>query len=59
VAERLKVFQEIRFLMVTSGSADIYADAYALLGSNGNDLISLPLAGLTRLESCSGQPSLC
>ena len=55
VAERLKEFTEIQFLMVTSGSADIYADVYPLLGSDGNELISRQIPSIPGIVSVQSQ----
>jgi DNA-binding Lrp family transcriptional regulator len=54
VADRLKDFPEIQFLMATSGSADIYADVFPLLGSDVTEIISrrIPsIAGIVSTES--------
>lgn len=55
VAEELKQFPEIQFLMVTSGSADIYADLYPLLGSDANDLISRRIPSIPGMASARSQ----
>ncbi|MDP9886075.1 DNA-binding Lrp family transcriptional regulator [Sinomonas atrocyanea] len=55
VAESLKQFPEIQFLMVTSGSADIYADLYPLLGSDANDLISRRVPSIPGIASARSQ----
>ena len=54
VAEQLKAFPEIQFVMTTSGTCDIYADLFPLHGSDVNDLLSnrIPsLAGIKSVES--------
>lgn len=54
VAEQLKAFPEIQFVMTTSGTCDIYADLFPLRGSDVNDLTSnrIPsLAGIKSVES--------
>jgi DNA-binding Lrp family transcriptional regulator len=51
VAENLKAFAEIQFVMTTSGTGDIYADLFPLLGSDVNDLISNQIASLPGIRS--------
>lgn len=54
VAEQLKAFSEIQYIMVTSGSGDIYADLFPLLGTDINQLIGqrIPsIAGIASVET--------
>lgn len=54
VAEQLKTFPEIQFVMTTSGTCDIYADLFPLRNSNLSDLMvnRIPcLTGITSVES--------
>lgn len=55
VAERLKDFPEIQFLLTTSGSADIYADVFPLLGSDINDIISRRIPSIQGIVSTESQ----
>jgi DNA-binding Lrp family transcriptional regulator len=55
VAARLKEFPEIQFLVVTSGSADIYADLFPLLGSDANELISRLIPSIPGIASAQSQ----
>ncbi|GAB3528368.1 Lrp/AsnC family transcriptional regulator [Arthrobacter monumenti] len=55
VAERLKDFPEIQFLMATSGSADIYADVYPLLGSDITEIISSRIPSISGIVSTESQ----
>ncbi|MBT1003524.1 Lrp/AsnC family transcriptional regulator [Paenarthrobacter sp. DKR-5] len=55
VAERMKEFPEIQFLLVTSGSADIYADLFPLVGSDANDLISRRIPSIPGIASAQSQ----
>ena len=51
VAEQLKAFSEIQFVMTTSGTCDIYADLFPLRGSDVNDLISNRIPSLPGIKS--------
>jgi DNA-binding Lrp family transcriptional regulator len=51
VAEQLKAFPEIQFVMTTSGTCDIYADLYPLRGSDVNDLLSNRIPSLPGIKS--------
>lgn len=54
VAEQLKAFPEIQYIMVTSGSSDIYADLFPLIGTDLDELIGrrIPsLEGIAAVET--------
>ncbi|MFL4473928.1 Lrp/AsnC family transcriptional regulator [Paeniglutamicibacter sp. MACA_103] len=51
VAEQLRAFSEIQFVMTTSGSCDIYADLFPLHGSDINDLLSNRIPSLPGIKS--------
>ncbi len=51
VAEQLKAFPEIQFVMTTSGTCDIYADLFPLRGTDVNDLISNRIPSLDGIKS--------
>src|SRR3954453_14083481 len=51
VAEKLKAFPEVQFVMTTSGTGDVYADLFPLLGSDINDLISNRIPSLPGIRS--------
>lgn len=51
VAEQLKAFPEIQFVMTTSGTCDIYADLFPLRGSDVNDLLSNRIPLLPGIKS--------
>ncbi|MFD1846751.1 Lrp/AsnC family transcriptional regulator [Arthrobacter flavus] len=55
VAEKLRGFREIQFLLVTSGSADIYADLYPLHGSDINELLSRSVPSIPGVASIESQ----
>lgn len=51
VAEQLKTFSEIQFVMTTSGTCDVYADLFPLRGSDISDLMVNRIPGLTGVIS--------
>ena len=51
VAEQLKAFPEIQYVMTTSGTCDLYADLFPLRGSNVNDLLSTRIPSLPGIKS--------
>ena len=55
VAEQLKSFPEIQYIMTTSGSSDVYAELFPLLGTNLNDLISRRIPSLDGISSVETQ----
>jgi DNA-binding Lrp family transcriptional regulator len=51
VAEQLKTFPEVQFVITTSGTGDIYADVFPLLGTDMNDLLSNQIPSLPGIRS--------
>lgn len=55
VAKKLRDFREIQFLLVTAGSADIYADLFPLHGSDINELLSRSIPSIPGIVSVESQ----
>ena len=51
VAEQLKAFPEIQYIMITSGSGDIYADLFPLVGTDTTELISQRIPSIPGIAS--------
>ena len=51
MAEQLKTFPEIQFVITTSGTCDIYADVFPLRGTDVNDLLSNRIPLLPGIKS--------
>ncbi|MCD2109248.1 Lrp/AsnC family transcriptional regulator [Rhodococcus erythropolis] len=55
VAEELKQFREVQYLMITMGNADIYADVYPLIGTDMAELITSRIPSLSGIASVQSQ----
>ncbi|MFS0717886.1 Lrp/AsnC family transcriptional regulator [Arthrobacter sp. 1P04PC] len=51
VADRLRAFPDVQVVMTTSGSGDIYADIFPLLGTDINGLLSNEIPSLPGIRS--------